>query len=304
MVEPQEGLDWERWHTVCHQVESLGFDSLWRSDHLTSLVSTTHRPTLETWVSLTMLASWTQRLEFGTLVSPITFRQPGLLASMALALNALSNGRLVLGLGAGWNQAEHNKFAIPFPSTSDRLSALASAVPFIRELWDDLAPAPSRKPPILIGGRGRQRTLRIVARFADEWNGFGLSPDQYVECVEVLLHHCSDVGRDPRTIAKSLMAGVIVGRDDAELQERIAELGRLLPSLAEAEPARMLENLRAAGPGRWIVGSPTEIVDQLRRFSAIGVDRVMLQHYLLDDSEVLKLLAKEVLPHISLPQET
>ena len=248
-----------------------------------------------------MLAAWTHRIEFGAMVSPVTFRQPGLLASMAVAINELSQGRVVVGLGAGWNQTEHDRFGIPFPNTRDRLDALASGLPLITRLFEDLGSHRFRKPPILIGGNGRQRTLRIAAQFANEWNGFGLTPDQYAERIQMLADYCSQIDRDPRDVSKSLLAGVILGRDDADLRERIIRLGHIFPELAEAEPARVLADIRATSPGRWFVGSPREIVDQIALYSSSGVDRVILQHGLLDDPEILEVLASEVLPHFDSP---
>src|SRR5712692_12043849 len=188
MLEGQEGLNWERWVRISQQVEGLGLDSLWRADHLFSVMARGERDSLECWTSLTALAQRTQRIRFGPLVSPMTFRQPALLARMAAAVDLLSNGRLVLGVGAGWNEAEHQAFGIGLPPLKERFDRLEEGIAVIKALWTggpvDLDgryyplrgaaayPRPLQRPapPLLIGGDGEVRLLRIVARDADEWN--------------------------------------------------------------------------------------------------------------------------------------
>src|SRR5438874_11612950 len=176
MIEGQEGLTWDRWFRIADRVETLGLDSLWRSDHFFSLMGHPERPALECWSSLTALAQRTKRIPFGPLVSPMTFRHPALLARMAAAVDGLSGGRLVLGLGAGWNDAEHAAFGIPLPPLPERFDRLAEGIAVIKALWRGGPvdfdgryyqlrgaagyPRPVQQPmPLLIGGDGEVRLL-------------------------------------------------------------------------------------------------------------------------------------------------
>src|SRR5438094_1400882 len=197
MIEGQEGLTWDRWFRIADRVETLGLDSLWRSDHFFSLMGHPERPALECWSSLTALAQRTQRIRFGPLVSPMTFRHPALLARMAAAVDGLSNGRLVLGVGAGWNEAEHEAYGITLPPLKERFDRLEEGIGVIKALWTGgpvdfdghyyrlqgaaAYPRPVQQPapPLLIGGDGEVRLLRIVARDADEWNTHAPGPDAY-----------------------------------------------------------------------------------------------------------------------------
>ncbi|HEX9126603.1 MAG TPA: LLM class flavin-dependent oxidoreductase, partial [Methylomirabilota bacterium] len=187
MIEGQEGLTWERWFRLADAAESLGYESLCRSDHLTGLGGESGRPSLETWTSLTALATRTRRIRFGPMVSPLTFYHPAILAKMAAAVDTLSGGRLDLGLGAGWNEHEHKMFGVPFPTVKERLDRLEAGARLIRSL-EKGQPVTLKQPlfplekaesfplpkngryRIVIGGRGEKRTLKIVAEFADEWN--------------------------------------------------------------------------------------------------------------------------------------
>ena len=235
MLEGQEGLTWERWFRIAERVEALGLDGLWRSDHFFSLMGQPKRPALECWTSLTALAQHTQRIRFGPLVSPMTFRHPALLARMAAAVDLLSNGRLVLGVGAGWNEAEHEAFGISLPPLKERFDRFEEGIAVIKALWTggpvDLDgryyplrgaaayPRPLQKPapPLLIGGDGEVRLLRIVAREADEWNSHAPGPEVYRVKRAKLEEHCRAVGRDPATIRRSWMGGILIGRDAGEV---------------------------------------------------------------------------------------
>ncbi len=312
MIEGQEGLTWDRWRAIMARVEELGYESLWRSDHFMSLFGA-ERDALETWVSLTLTAVETTRLRFGPLVCSMTFRHPALLARMAAAVDALSGGRLVLGVGAGWNEPEHRAFGLPFPPVGQRMDMLEEGVEVLLRLFDDGAASFSGRqytlenaamlpksaqrphPPLLIGGSGEKRTLRIVARYADEWNSTTASPEAYRAKREVLEEHCRAVGRDPATIRRSVMAGFIVGGSRDELRRRTESLQRILPALGRLDTDAVPEAVRARG---WLTGPPDEVVAQLRALEAEGVERVMLQHHDQTDFEVLELIAREVMPAV------
>lgn len=307
MIEGQEGLTWERWFRIADRVEALGLDALWRSDHFVSLSGDPQRPALECWSSLTALAQRTQQLRFGPLVSPMTFRHPSLLARMAAAVDGLSSGRLVLGVGAGWNEAEHHMFGIPMPPVGERMDRLEEGIAVIRALWGgspvDLDgrfyplrravanPRPVQRPgpPLLIGGDGEVRLLRIVARHADEWNSHARSPEIYAAKRSRLDEHCREVGRDPATIRRSWMGGVLIGHDQREIAERGRWMQSFLPSLRQLDPNAVAGALRQRG---WLVGTPEEIAQQLNGWSAVGVERVMLQWFDLDNVDGLELLAE------------
>jgi F420-dependent oxidoreductase-like protein len=307
MVEGQEGLTWERWFRIAELVEWLGLDSLWRSDHFFSVMGQTERDSLEAWTSLTALAERTQRIAFGPLVSPMTFRHPALLARMAAAVDLLSGGRLVLGIGAGWNEDEHAAYGITLPPLRERMDRLEEGIKVIRALWAggpvDLdgqyyplraaraQPRPQQRPgpPLLVGGDGEVRLLSIVAKYADEWNSHAPGPEAYRAKRSRLEEHCRTVGRDPDQIRRSWMGGVLIAKDRNSLQERARWLKGFLTGLHEVPVGHVLEALRSKS---WLVGTPEEIVEQLSEWTAVGVERVMLQYYDLDDIDGLRLLGE------------
>ena len=293
MIEGQEGLTWEHWRHLCEVVEKLGFESLWRSDHFFSVMGEFQRECIETWVSLALAAEWTERITFGPNVSPMTFRPPAVLARMATSVDILSGGRLVLGVGAGWYEAEHEAVHIPFPSLKERMDHLDQGIAIIREVWEKSNPKPPRgKIPLLVGGGGEQRTLRTVAREADHW-GIGNRPDveTYRHKCEVLEGYCRELGRDPQTITRSVQTTCLIGRSEAEVLDRAAQLGEFLPSLRGMSPREVMESRFA--------GTAEQIAEQMRPYLEAGVTRWQLQHFLLEDDDSLELLMTELAPRIS-----
>ncbi len=295
MIEGQNGLNWPRWKAIAQAVEDLGFAGLYRSDHFTN-ARPPDKDSLELWVSLTWLASHTQRIEFGPLVSPTTFRNPVLNARMAKDIDDLSGGRLTLGVGAGWQEREHDKFGFQLKDRFDRLEEGLEVI--TRLLRNDqpvsfdgryyqlrdavLLPRPQRPggPPILIGGIGSQRTLPLVARYADEWNALFISQEKYGELGQRLDQLLAAAGRQPGDVRRSLMTGLFFGRDEAELKQVLGD--------------RDAEALQKRGA---IVGTPTAVVEQLGRLQELGLQRVMLQWLDLDDLDRLAALAKAVIRH-------
>ncbi len=296
MIEGQEGLSWERWRRICHDTDTLGFDSLRRSDHLTSLMQAPDRDCIECWVSLALAAEWTKRIQFGPMVSPMTFRHPAILARMAASVDVLSGGRVILGVGAGWNENEHREFGIPFLTERERFDLLETGIPVLREAWNKSNPKPVHNPmPLLMGGKGQKRTLPLVAREASEWNLSRLDAGLYQQGRAVLEAKCREIGRDPRSIRHSVMTSYIIGRDKSELRNRAAQVSKVVRALEGKTPDEVIEDRRAA----WFIGTPEEIVVKMRYLAGLGVDLFMLQHFLLDDSEALKLLAEKVLPAVA-----
>ncbi|MGQ0602575.1 MAG: TIGR03560 family F420-dependent LLM class oxidoreductase [Anaerolineales bacterium] len=307
MIEGQEGLTWERWFRLARAVEDLGFESLFRSDHLTALNGFHQRESLELWTSLAAFATRTARLRFGPLVASLTFTPPALIAKKAIALDQLSGGRLELGIGAGWYAGEHRMFGIPYPPFQTRLDMLDEGARVINALCSgqpatftgsrytlavaETHPGPVQNPlPLIIGGKNEERTLRIVAEHATEWNCTYFGPEAFQQKSRVLDAHCIAIGRDPRTLRRSVMLPFVIARDDATLRDRIRAHHAMTP---EYIPATW-EEWRAAG---FIGGSPAQVVDQLKAFEAVGVARFMLQHNNLGDFDSLELLASDVLPH-------
>ena len=297
MIEGQEGLTWDRWRNLCRVVEELGFESLWRSDHFFSVMGEYQRDCIETWVSLALCAEWTKRIIFGPNVSPMTFRPPALLARMATSVDILSGGRLVLGVGAGWFEAEHTAFHVPFPSLKERMDLFEAGIGLIRETWEKSNPKPVRGTiPLLIGGGGEKRTLPLAAREAADW-GLGGRPelDTYRQKVEILAEQCRLIGRDPKEINRSFQCGYLVGRNEKELLERAGAMREVIPRYREMEPAEVVE----AAKQTWLVGTPEEIAEQLRPYLELGLNRWHAQHFLLDDDRGLELLMEGVAPRIA-----
>lgn len=304
MLEGQEGLTWARFMRLAAAVETLGFESLFRSDHLTALENFPRRETLELWSSLAALAQHTERLRFGPLVCPLTFRHPFHLAQRAAALDVLSNGRFELGIGAGWFADEHHRFGFPFPPAAERMDMLAEGARVIEALWSgqpatvsgkhfalaeaESHPAPAQNPmPLIMGGKGERRTLRLVAQHATEWNCSYSGVDVFQQKSAVLDDHCAAVGRDPLGLRRSVMIPFVIGRTPAEIQGRIDAHRAMFPSL----PTTLAEWRNAGYAG----GTADDIVEQLAAFVEAGAVRFMLQHNDLDDMASLELLAEGVL---------
>lgn len=312
MIEGQEGLNWDRWRRIIRTTEDLGFESLFRSDHFFSLSGPHNRDALETFISFVLVAEESSRIRFGPLVSSMTFRHPSLLARMAAQIDLLSGGRFILGMGAGWNVPEHEAFGLPFPPVRERMDRLEEGIQVVRALWGEgpvsfdgryyqlkdaeCFPKPAQSPaPILVGGSGEKRTLRIVAKHADEWNAVGQTVESYRHKLEVLLGHCDAVGRDASTIRRSMMCGFVIGRDEDGIRAHLARIGEALPMLGRGDPDEVLAGVRNRG---WLVGTPADVVEQIRQREELGVQRIMLQHHAQADFATLELIAKDVLPHV------
>lgn len=307
MVEGQEDMTWERFFRLAGAVEDLGFSHLFRSDHLTGIFGYPERASLALWPSLTALALRTERIRFGPMVCPVTFRHPVMVAKMAAAVDQLSGGRLDLGIGAGWNDMEHTMFGIDYPRYGIRLEMLDEAATVIKSLWSgepvtfkgnyyqleaaQSHPGPAQENPTLIMGGKGEKTLQVVAKHATEWNFSYGGVDFFKEKSQELDENCAAIGRDPAEIRRSLMAPFVIGVDEAAAQARIDAQRRMFPDL----PATLAEWTGAGFTG----GPPSQVVDQLKEFEAVGIERFMLQHNDLDDIASLELMAKEVLPHFT-----
>jgi alkanesulfonate monooxygenase SsuD/methylene tetrahydromethanopterin reductase-like flavin-dependent oxidoreductase (luciferase family) len=296
MIEGQEGLNWDRWRLICHDAEALGFDSLRRSDHLFSVMGVIERDCIECWTSLAMAAEWTKTIEFGPMVSPLTFRPPALLARMATAVDLLAGGRLILGVGAGWYEREHVENGIPFLTMGGRMDLLEEGIKTIRATWEKANPKPPRGSiPLLMGGRGEKRALPMVAREAVEWNLSHMDAEEYVTKKKVLDAACRAIGRDPSSIRHSVMANFIIGRDRMEVRERALQLREIIPNLKGLGADEVIAKVGEHG----LAGTTEEVADQINKYSMQGVELFMLQHFLLDDRDALKLISSDVIPAVA-----
>jgi F420-dependent oxidoreductase-like protein len=296
MIEGQDGLTWPRWQKIAALVEDLGFAGLYRSDHFTN-ADAPDKDSLECWTSLTWLASHTQRIEFGPLVSPLSFRPPALTARMAAAVDDLSGGRLTLGLGASWQKREHQLFGFDLLDLKSRFERLEEGLEVITRLLKSdqpvsfegkyfhlheaiLLPRPQRPagPRILIGGNGQQRTLRLVARYADEWNATFQSPAGFARLSARLDEYLKVEGRAPASVRRSMMTGLRFAQTHAALERKL--------------DGRTMEELQGGG---FIVGVGDQIQPQLAALELAGLQRIMLQWMDLDDLDGLSGLAKVVL---------
>jgi len=309
MVEGQNGLTWERWSHILALAERLGFPSVFRSDHY---FIGQQQDSLEAYLSFVMAASETKNIRFGALVSPVTFRRPVDIGRMVAQLDTLSGGRFVCGLGAGWNQEEHDAYGLPFPAVKERFDRLENAIQLIQALWTqspathdgefysikeaDCLPRPAAgRPPLLIGGSGEKRTLKLVAQYADEWNCTMITPADLAHKNDVLAAHCENVGRDPATIRKSMMTFGLIGPQS--LIDRGTE--RLMGMFAPGQdlPA---DEFRAGFAARGaIVGGTDEIVDTLGQFAEQGIQEIQFQHFFFENDEIPEYLAADIAPQVA-----
>jgi F420-dependent oxidoreductase-like protein len=273
MIEGQEGVTWEQWKALANTCESSGIETLFRSDHYLSVSGQRGRGSLDAWTTIAALAAVTSTLRFGTLVSPVTFRHPSLLAKAVVTADHVSGGgRIELGLGAGWLEAEHAAYGFAFPPTGVRMQMLTEQLELVLKEWDegsftlegqhysmqnlDALPKPITRPRLLLGGGGGRRSLALAARYADEYNVFHKSEEELRRVRSGLDDACKSIGRDPVDLPLSLMDPV----DKA----------------------------------------PTEqVVERFRQLESIGVTRVMLQHLQHEDLDTVEWIGRELAPALA-----
>jgi F420-dependent oxidoreductase-like protein len=304
MIEPQQGCSYVDQLAIARRAEVAGFEAFYRSDHYTSFPGESDRPTTDAWTVLAGLARETARIRLGVLVSPVTFRAPGPLAKIVTTVDEMAGGRVDLGLGAGWNEVEHRRHGLPFPPIETRAEMLEETLEILRGLWHEadgwsfpgrhwsvedarFRPRPVQRPapPIIVGGEGSPRSMRIAARYADEFNLVGADPARAVERLRRLDDVCRAGGREPSSLRRSAMVGALVGRDAAEVAARTATL---LHGFGMDGGEAWLAERRP----RWVAGTPAEAREMVARYAAAGVERLVLQDFLPWDLEMVDLLGE------------
>jgi F420-dependent oxidoreductase-like protein len=303
-VEPQQGASYQQLVEAAQAAEAGGFDAFFRSDHYLTMGGDGLPGPTDAWVTLGALARETSRIRLGTLVTSATFRLPGILAISVAQVDAMSNGRIELGLGAGWYDGEHTAYGIPFPALGERFERLEEQFAIITGLWDTPAgqtfsydgthyqltdspalpkPVQQPHPPIIVGGGGPTRTPRLAATYADEFNlPFSSLADTEAQFGRVRAA-CEARGRDPKTLRLSAAQVVCCGRDEAEVERRAAAIGR--------KPEELRQNGAA--------GTPEEVVERLQQFAAIGAETAYLQVLDLNDLDHIRLLSEDVVPRLA-----
>ncbi len=299
MIEGQDGPLWENWLALALSAEDAGLEALFRSDHYAPIDAAEEAPALDAWATVAGLAAATNRLRLGVLVSPVTFRPPAVLAKLALTCDHISGGRVEVGVGAGWYEADHSRFGLPFPDPRRRLRMLEEQLQLLEKLWSGeqfdfegefyslrgcvSAPQPVQKPhpPLIVGGRGGPRSIEVAARWADEYNTVFADHDGCLQVRKRLDDACRSLGRDPGTLPMSLMTACVTASRKKDLDER-------LRAVAALKGCPDTESLLSGPASTWIVGIADEVVDQLRVLAGAGVSRVMLQHLLFEDLDAVE----------------
>ena len=285
MIEGQEGVSWPDWLALAQACEEHGIEALFRSDHYLSPTDPA-RAALDAWAVIPALAAKTERLELGTLVSPVTFRPAAVLANASITAQEISGGRVALGMGTGWMEAEHEAFGFPFPPLQERLRLFREQLEAVRGFWGDRP-----RPHLIVGGSGLSGTVDPAARFADEYNTVAATPEECAERREKLERACEREGREPITF--SLMTGCAIGRDEDEVRQRIRR--RLDRAGQSADP----DDYKAQRGGSSILGTLEEAAERLRAYERAGVERVMLQHLDHQDLDMVELIGRELVPAVA-----
>lgn len=302
-TEPQQGATYDDLLRVARAAEDLGYGAFFRSDHYLGMGTDGLPGPTDSWITLAALARETSRVRLGTLMTSATFRHPGPLAISVAQVDQMSGGRVELGLGAGWFEAEHTAYGIPFPPITERFERLEESLALVAGLWttppgetfdfdgthyrltDSPAlpkPVQSPRPPILVGGKGRRTTPRLAARYADEFNAPFSTVEESAGLFDRVREACAEAGRDPASLTYSNALVLCCGADEAEVTRRADAIGR---SVGE---------LRANG----LAGSPDELVDRIGRYAEMGATRVYLQVLDLSDLDHLHLVADKVMPQV------
>ena len=297
MIEGQEGVTWDEWVALARACEEAGIGTLLRSDHYLGTGRVDRDGALDAWATIAALAAATDRLRLGTLVSPVTFRPAAVLAKNAITADHVSGGRIDVGVGAGWFEPEHELYGLPFRTARERVALLAEQLETIVRQWteDEFLPPPVQQPhpPLIVGGTAKPGTVGPAVRWANEYNTHSADPEECARRRRVLDDACREAGRDPETLPLSLMRTCVVGSDEHDLRER---LGRFVDVTTTHESVDDL--VRARRPEH-LIGTVEEVAERLRRYEAAGVTRVMCQHLVHEDLDMVETLGRELAPAVS-----
>ena len=310
MIEGQEGVTWNEWLAIAHAAEAHGLESLFRSDHYAGIVAE-GRGSLDAWATLAALAAATTKIRLGTMVSPVTFRHPSVLARMAATVDHVSGGRVELGMGSGWYELEHRREGFPFPDVPTRFDQLAEQVEIVVRSWTEsnfdftgehyalagqtALPRPVQQPhpPLILGGGAKPRSAALAARFAQEYNTPGATPAECADRRAALDRACVEAGRDPRSLPLSVMTTCVLGSDRAEVDRRLRSL------LTVMGDTRGPDEVRSAKP-QWLVGTVTEAAERIEEYREAGVQRLFLQHLDHRDLEAIALIGDVLRPLVGI----
>jgi F420-dependent oxidoreductase-like protein len=311
MIEGQEGITWEQWQALAGACDRLGYDGIFTSDHYFSVMGAAGRGSADAWTILSAVAARTERVRLGTLVSPVTFRHPTVLAKVATTVDHVSGGRVEIGMGAGWWREEHRTDGFPFPPADERMQILEEQLEIVHGLLsEDVFSFHGRHytleecefrpkglqqphPPIIVGGQGGPRMAALVARWADEFNTHGGTPRAVRERYDRVREAVDRADRDQASLTTSLMTWVYVGADEPSFRDRVEQARSIDPR------AGSFDQFLAEIQEDCIVGTPDRAAERLSEYGAAGVQRVFLNHSLFDDVETVELLATEVFPKVT-----
>ena len=319
MTEPQQGMSYADHLAIARRAERNGFEAFFRADHFAAFPGDSDQPTTDAWTILAGLARETERIGLGVLVSPVTFRHPGTFAKVVTTVDQMSGGRIEVGVGAGWNELEHRQLGLAFPPIKERADLMEDQLEILHGLWGEpdgwsfdgltgihleealfrprpvdvpgrpRTPIGGARPRIIVGGSGSPRSYRLAARYADEFNLSSSSPAKAAEVGRDLDAACAAIGRDPATLTRSTMAGVLIGRTVEEVRTREATLLAAFGTDAETGEA-WLDERRS----RWVYGTPDDARAQVERFAEAGMERIMLQDFLPWDLDMVDVLGEEL----------
>jgi F420-dependent oxidoreductase-like protein len=306
MVEGQEGVTWDDWVRLAHACEESGLEGLFRSDHYVSTINETKLGSLDAWATICGLSALTERIRLGTMVSPATFRHPSQLAKVVTSADHISGGRVELGMGAGWFDKEHSTYGFDFPATSERMAILAEQIEIVHGEWttDEFSfdgayysleglhalPKPVQRPhpPLIIGGSGGPKSIALAARWANEYNTVFPSLEDARTRRSALDEALSSAGRAPADCIFSLMTTCIVGREESELRRRVQNV------LERTDNDIDVDDYIAESAANRIVGTTEQVVERLKSYAEVGVERVMLQHLNHTDLDMVRLIGSDI----------
>ena len=321
MIEAQMGLSYEDQLAVARRAEAAGFEAFFRSDHYASFPGGSGQPTTDAWAVLAGIARETTTIRLGALVSPVTFRHPGQLVKMITTVDQMSGGRVEAAFGAGWNEEEHRAYGLAFPPIEVRAEMLEEQLAVAHGLWTEpdgwsfdgrhvtvrgarfdpkpvdvvgrpLTASGAVRPRIIVGGEGSPRSMRIAARWADEFNLSSTGPELAAEKQARLSEACEAIDRDPATLTRSAMVGALIGADEADVTSRGEAL---MAALGVKDGSSGWMEARRA---RWIIGTPDQARAMVRRFADAGIERIMLQDFLPRDLDMIDQLGAELIGRV------